>query len=184
MSKMKLDDSAARLEQLQADHELFLQAFESKDKKTKRLVKNMVLNFLRFFFKLWVYINTNNFDLLINEIFPNFWPFSPFSEPTQIYRYLRTRNLISVRFLNINEWKHDLLHFCDLFANLAYLSATHFDLHAESPVEVKRQTENIQGRFVAGKERKRKVRLIKDQLWIGRKRIYDVDFPRLLWQKT
>jgi polycomb protein SUZ12 len=61
-----------RLEQLQADHELFLQAFESK-KKTGFPI------FLR---------------LLNKEMF------ILFSEPTQIYRYLRTRNLISPIFLN------------------------------------------------------------------------------------
>ena len=58
-----------RLEQLQADHELFLQAFESK-----------------------FYLFLNSF---LNSLF-----FFSLTEPTQIYRYLRTRNMISPIFLH------------------------------------------------------------------------------------
>ena len=57
-----------RSEQVQADHELFLQAFESKS-----IVKVNVMVVIPFIL-----------------------------EPTQIYRYLRTRNLISPLFLNRN----------------------------------------------------------------------------------
>ncbi len=60
-----------RLEQLQADHELFLQAFESK----------------------------TTFQSSSSIFQPNLLRFT---EPTQIYRYLRTRHVISPIFLNRN----------------------------------------------------------------------------------
>ena len=67
-----------RHEQTQADHELFLQAFESE------------FHFCCFctFFLFSEYRGYQHN------------PKNLFSEPTQIYRYLRTRNLISPIFLN------------------------------------------------------------------------------------
>jgi polycomb protein SUZ12 len=64
--KMAYKSKEDRTEQTQADHELFLQAFESE------LIQHL---------RLLIFKHT-----------------SP--EPTQIYRYLRTRNLISPIFLN------------------------------------------------------------------------------------
>lgn len=65
----------SKIDHLQADHELFLQAFESKSLKT-------ILTFVyaKHFLYFWANIDTT--DII--------------SEPTQIYRFLRTRNMLSV----------------------------------------------------------------------------------------
>ena len=72
-----------RLEQLQADHELFLQAFES--------MKN------NFHFSLISLKRCFSPDIIVhNLIMVKIY----ILEPTQIYRFLRTRNMVSVSISN------------------------------------------------------------------------------------
>ena len=66
-----------KFEQLRADHELFLQAFESK-----------------FCLRCHVFrADSLKCTFSVRRFKPTIFPFS---EPTQIYRFLRTRNAVAV----------------------------------------------------------------------------------------
>lgn len=67
-----------KFEQLRADHELFLQAFESKFCLRCHVFRLAEMYILSPAFKPTIF---------------------PFSEPTQIYRFLRTRNAVAVSWI-------------------------------------------------------------------------------------
>lgn len=90
----------SKIDHLQADHELFLQAFESK------LPSPMLSN--RAF-------PVNNFVLIFIH--------KCFAEPTQIYRFLRTRNMLSVCRNTCNVWSCVMKTTIDNFVSvLAHIS--------------------------------------------------------------
>ena len=93
-----------RLEQLQADHELFLQAFESMNEyfvvqysKIITLVQPQLYCTGHLILVL-IYLMISGLYGDNNIIFPIV---TYFSEPTQIYRFLRTRNMINVSLFKI-----------------------------------------------------------------------------------
>lgn len=78
-----------KFEQLRADHELFLQAFESKSGAFREPTE--------------IYTHCPSFDSVEwKRSLTCYFPIIPLSEPTQIYRFLRTRNAVAVsRFLDL-----------------------------------------------------------------------------------